>query len=88
MPVLFLPYECHGARHWSKHMAYLAERGITAAAFDFERDGLAAMEVSSLNPCTHLVYSCTFHVSISQHMAYLTEGGIIAAAFDLSAMDL
>jgi hypothetical protein len=44
-PVLFMPWECRGVAHWEPHMDFLAERGITSAAFNFECDGLQPMEV-------------------------------------------
>lgn len=44
-PVLFMPWECRGVAHWEPHMDFLAERGITSAAFNFECDGLEPMEV-------------------------------------------
>jgi hypothetical protein len=47
-PVLFMPWECRGVAHWEPHMDFLAERGITSAAFNFECDGLQPMEVCYL----------------------------------------
>ena len=48
-PVLFLPWECRGAVHWAPHLDYLAERGITAAAFNYREDGIKNMEVAALS---------------------------------------